>query len=107
MKLSFNEYFLKSGRKLTEVDCSDIFNKFENDVDVLRREVQKKLEEQKMAEEQARLKKLQEQMEREKQLREEEKRKKQKEEEQRKLKAEMEIQRKKEEEERRKQVLRH
>ncbi|XP_044756071.1 myosin heavy chain 95F isoform X1 [Coccinella septempunctata] len=94
---------IKTDQKLTETDCTNIFNKFENDVDVLRREVQRKLEEQKMAEEQARLKKIQEQMEREKKQREEEQRKKQEEEEMRKMKAELEIQRKKAEEERKKQ----
>ncbi|XP_044259516.1 myosin heavy chain 95F isoform X1 [Tribolium madens] len=65
--------------------------------------LQKKLLEQKNAEEQARLRKIQEEMEREKKRKEEEERRLKEEEENRKKKAEMEARRKKEEEERKRQ----
>jgi myosin-6 len=67
--------------------------------------LQKKVQDQKNAEEQARLRKIQEEMEREKKRKEEEERKLREEEENRKKKAEMEARRKKEEEERKKQVI--
>nr|CAD7257110.1 unnamed protein product [Timema shepardi] len=66
-------------------------------------DLQKKLQQQKSAEEQQRLRKIQEEMEREKKLKEEEERRKKEEEETRRLKAEMEIRRKAEEEERKRQ----
>lgn len=65
--------------------------------------LKKKLEQQKVAEEQERLRKIQEEMERERKRKEEEERKREEEEEQRRLKAEMEAKRKKEDEARKKQ----
>ncbi|KAK7108574.1 unconventional myosin-VI-like isoform X2 [Littorina saxatilis] len=66
-------------------------------------DLKKKMESQKEAEEQERLRKIQEEMERERQRKEAEERKRREEDEQRKLKAEMETKRKKEEELRKKQ----
>lgn len=66
--------------------------------------LQKKLQEQKNAEEQERLRKIQEELERQKKLKEEEERKQREEEENRRKKAEIEARRKIEEEERKKQV---
>lgn len=65
--------------------------------------LQKKLQEQKNAEEQERLRKIQEELERQKKLKEEEERKQREEEENRRKKAEMEARRKLEEEQRKKQ----
>lgn len=66
--------------------------------------LEKKVQEQKNAEEQERLRKIQAEIEREKKRKEEEQRKQREEEENRKKKQEMEAKRKKEEDERRKQV---
>ncbi|KAJ8921386.1 hypothetical protein NQ315_003002 [Exocentrus adspersus] len=65
--------------------------------------LQKKLQEQKNAEEQERLRKIQEELERQKKLKEEEERRQREEEENRRKKAEIEARRKQEEEERRRQ----
>ncbi|XP_063243579.1 myosin heavy chain 95F isoform X2 [Bacillus rossius redtenbacheri] len=65
--------------------------------------LQKKLQQQKIAEEQERMRKIQEEMEREKQRKEEEERKKREEEETKRLKMEMEARRKAEEEQRKRQ----
>nr|CAI5863965.1 unnamed protein product [Callosobruchus analis] len=65
--------------------------------------LQKKLQEERIAEEQERLRKIQEEMERQKKLKEEEERKIREEEEHRKMKVEMEARRKAEELERKKQ----
>lgn len=65
-------------------------------------DLKKQLEQQKIKEEQERLRKIQEEMERERKRKEEEERKRKQEEEERRQKAEMEARRKKEEEERKK-----
>ncbi|KRT78215.1 Myosin head, partial [Oryctes borbonicus] len=65
--------------------------------------LQKRVDEQKNAEEQERLRKIQEEIEKERKRKEEEERRKREEEEDRRKKAEMEARRKKEEEERKKQ----
>lgn len=66
------------------------------------KEVERRVEQQKVEEEQERLRKIQEQMELERKKREEEERKRKQEEEERKLRMEIEARRKQEEEERRK-----
>ncbi|XP_053396881.1 unconventional myosin-VI-like isoform X2 [Mercenaria mercenaria] len=76
----------------------DLINKMNRNLDDLKNQ----LEQQKVKEEQERLRKIQEEMERERKRKEEEERKRKQEEEERKLKAEMEAKRKKEEEERKK-----
>ncbi|XP_060551449.1 unconventional myosin-VI-like, partial [Ruditapes philippinarum] len=76
----------------------DLINKMNRNLDDLKNQ----LEQQKVKEEQERLRKIQEEMERERKRKEEEERKRKQEEEDRKLKAEMEAKRKKEEEERKK-----
>lgn len=76
----------------------DLINKMNRSLDALKNQ----LEQQKIKEEQERLRKIQEEMERERKRKEEEERKRKQEEEERKLKAEMEAKRKKEEEERKK-----
>ncbi|KAI4457701.1 myosin [Holotrichia oblita] len=78
---------------------TQLLNKMNQEMTTLQRRVQ----EQKIAEEQERLRKIQEEMERERKRKEEEERRKREEEEDRKKKAEMEARRKKEEEERKKQ----
>ncbi|KAL4232927.1 Unconventional myosin-VI [Mactra antiquata] len=76
----------------------DLINKMNRNLDDLKNQ----LEQQKVKEEQERLRKIQEEMERERKRKEEEERKRKQEEEDRRLKAEMEAKRKKEEEERKK-----
>ncbi|GFS27455.1 unconventional myosin-VI-like [Elysia marginata] len=78
-------------------------NTLATNMDVLLQDLKKRLEQQKSAEEQERLRKIQEQMEIERKRREEEERKRKEEEEQRKLKAELEKKRQREEEARKKQ----
>lgn len=78
-------------------------NSLATNMDVLLKDLKKRLEDQKSKEEQERLRKIQEQMELERKQREEEERKRKEEEEQRKMKAELERKRQKEEEIRKKQ----
>lgn len=78
----------------------DLVKKVDQQVDLLN----DRLQEQRIAEEQARLQQIQKEMERQKMLKEQEEKKIREEEEMRRLKAEMEIRRKKEEEQRKKQV---
>ncbi|KAF5299207.1 hypothetical protein FQA39_LY02380 [Lamprigera yunnana] len=78
---------------------NELLGKFDNQMNTLN----KKLLDQKNAEEQERLRKIQEEMERERKRKEEEEQRLREEEENRRKKAEMEARRKKEEEERKKQ----
>lgn len=78
-------------------------NTLATNMDVLLQDLKKRLEQQKSAEEQERLRKIQEQMEIERKRREEEERKRKEEEEQRRMKAELEKKRQREEEQRKKQ----
>lgn len=102
-----NTSHMKSLQREEAIDSSTIeglynqlLEKLNNQMNLLRQKVQ----EQKNAEEQARLRKIQEEMEAEKRRKEEEERKAKEEEEIRKKKAEIEARRKREEEERKKQV---
>lgn len=79
---------------------NQILEKVNNQMNLL----QKKVQDQKNAEEQERLRKMREEMEAEKRRKEEEERRLREEEENRKKKAEIEARRKREEEERKKQV---
>ncbi|KAF5307261.1 hypothetical protein FQR65_LT06977 [Abscondita terminalis] len=78
---------------------NELLGKLDNQMNTLK----KKVQDQKNAEEQERLRKIQEEMEREKKRKEEEERRLREEEENRRKKAEMEVRRKQEEEQRRKQ----
>ncbi|XP_046550361.1 LOW QUALITY PROTEIN: unconventional myosin-VI-like [Haliotis rubra] len=97
--------FIKKIRStdMTREQLNTDYSRFIASMDQMLLELKKKLEQQKIAEEQERLRKIQEEMEREKKEKEEEERKRKEEELQRKQKAEMEARRKKEEEERKKQ----
>ncbi|XP_076466820.1 unconventional myosin-VI-like isoform X2 [Babylonia areolata] len=88
---------------LTREEMSRTTNTLMTNMDTSLADLKKKLEQQKVAEEQERLRKIQEEMEKERKRKEEEERKRREEEEQRKLKAEMEMKRKKEEDARKKQ----
>ncbi|XP_076444553.1 unconventional myosin-VI-like [Babylonia areolata] len=88
---------------ITWEEMSSTTNQLMTKMDTSLADLKKKLEQQKVAEEQERLRKIQEEMERERKRKEEEERKRKEEEEQRRLKAEMEAKRKKEEEARKKQ----
>ncbi|XP_041352149.1 unconventional myosin-VI-like [Gigantopelta aegis] len=88
---------------MTREQLNQCHNQFISNMDQVLGNLKKKLENQKNAEEQERLRKIEEERERERKRKEEEERKRREEEEQRKLKAEMEKKRKKEEEEKRKQ----
>lgn len=79
---------------------NQLVDKVNNQMNLL----QKKVQDQKSAEEQARLRKIREEMEAEKRRKEEEERRVREEEENRRKKAEIEARRKREEEERKKQV---
>lgn len=83
----------------------DLHNQLLDKVNQQMNLLQKKIQEQKNAEEQERLRKIQAEMEKERLRKEEEERRFLQEEENRKKKAEMEARRKQEEEERKKQVL--
>ncbi|CAG9815351.1 unnamed protein product [Phaedon cochleariae] len=94
---------IKKDAKIDKATAENLHKTLVDQVNMQMANLQKKLDEQKMAEEQARLRKVQEEMERQRRLKEEEERKRLEEEENRRLKAEMEARRKIEEEERRKQ----
>ncbi|XP_008201419.1 myosin heavy chain 95F isoform X1 [Tribolium castaneum] len=94
---------IKKEDKMAASALDGLYKQLVAKVDKQMDSLQKKLLEQKNAEEQARLKKIQEEMEREKKRKEEEERRLREEEENRKKKAEMEARRKKEEEERKRQ----
>lgn len=89
---------------MTAAAVDTLHNQLLNKVNQQMGLLQKKVQEQKNAEEQERLRKIQAEMERERKRKEEEERKLREDEENRKKKAEMEARRKKEEEERKKQV---
>lgn len=91
----------KVSAKTVEGLQNQLLEKVNNQMNLL----QKKVQDQKNAEEQERLRKIREEMEAEKRRKEEEERKLKEEEENRKKKAEIEARRKREEEERKKQVL--
>ncbi|KAL8606769.1 Unconventional myosin-VI [Nucella lapillus] len=90
---------------ISREEMSRTTNTLMTNMDTSLSELKKKLEQQKEAEEQDRLRKIQEEMERERKRKEDEERKRREEDEQRKLKAEMEMKRKKEEETRKKQEV--
>lgn len=90
--------------KISKDKVDQLYTNIESKVELERTNVQKKLQEQKLAEEQERLRKIQQEMELEKKRKEEEERKRLEEEENRRLRAEMEAKRKKEEEEERKKI---
>jgi myosin-6 len=94
---------IKKDDKIKPAAVDSLYTQLVAKVDQQMGALQKKVQDQKNAEEQARLRKIQEEMEREKKRKEEEERKLREEEENRKKKAEMEARRKKEEEERKKQ----
>nr|XP_023013286.1 myosin heavy chain 95F isoform X2 [Leptinotarsa decemlineata] len=94
---------IKSDDKLDKASVGNLYVKLLEKVNLQMAALQKKLQDQKIAEEQERLRKIQEEMERQRKLKEEEERRLKEEEENRRLKAEMEARRKREEEERLKQ----
>ncbi|KAK3696816.1 hypothetical protein RRG08_016866 [Elysia crispata] len=99
------ENFVKKIRttNMSREEMMRMTNTLATNMDVLLQDLKKRLEQQKSAEEQERLRKIQEQMEIERKRREEEERKRKEEEEQRRLKAELEKKRQREEEQRKKQ----
>jgi myosin VI len=94
---------IKSNDRITEKEIKANFKKLEHQAEELMKGMRTKLEQQKSAEEQARLRKIQEEMAREKKRKEEEERKRLEEEEFRRLRSEMELKRKAEEDARRRQ----
>ncbi|KAK3097679.1 hypothetical protein FSP39_012037 [Pinctada imbricata] len=87
---------------ISKEEMQRTYNNLLTQVDKTFQDLRHKLDEQKVKEEQERLRKIQEEMEREKKRKEEEERRKKQEEEERRLKMELEAKRKKEEEERKK-----
>lgn len=96
---------IKKDEKIKPAAVEALYKGLVAKVDKQMSDLQKKLLEQKNAEEQARLKKIQEELEREKKRKEEEEARLREEEENRRKKAEIEAKRKKEEEERKRQVI--
>ncbi|XP_018568271.1 myosin heavy chain 95F isoform X2 [Anoplophora glabripennis] len=94
---------IKSDDKINPKAAQALYTDLVAKVNLQMAALQKKLQEQKNAEEQERLRKIQEELERQKRLKEEEERKQREEEENRRKKAEIEARRKLEEEERKKQ----
>ena len=94
---------IKSNDRITEKEIKANFKKLEHQAEELMKGMRTKLEQQKSAEEQSRLRKIQEEMAREKKRKEEEERKRLEEEEFRRLRSEMELKRKAEEDARRRQ----
>ncbi|CAH1101832.1 unnamed protein product, partial [Psylliodes chrysocephalus] len=94
---------IKRDEKIDKTTAENLYKSLVEKVNLQMATLQKKIKEQKNAEEQERLRKIQEELERQRKEKEEEERKIREEEENRKLRAEMEARRKKEEEERRKQ----
>ncbi|XP_050509251.1 myosin heavy chain 95F isoform X2 [Diabrotica virgifera virgifera] len=94
---------IKKDDKIDKATAENLYKSLSDKVNLQMAALQKKIQEQKIADEQERLRKLQEEMERQRKLKEEEERRLREEEENRRLKAEMEARRKIEEEERRKQ----
>ncbi|XP_059475767.1 myosin heavy chain 95F isoform X2 [Neocloeon triangulifer] len=93
---------IKANPKIKPSEVSLLHTQLMNQANTCMATVQKRVETQKIAEEQERIRKLQEEMERERRRKEEEERKKREEDDTRKKKMEMEARRKIEEEERRK-----
>jgi len=89
--------------KITPTEVDRLYTQLMNMTNSQMNQLQKKVQDQKNAEEQERLRKIQEEMEKEKKHKEEEERKKREQEENRRKKIEMEARRKAEEEERRRQ----
>ncbi|CAG9853814.1 unnamed protein product [Phyllotreta striolata] len=94
---------IKKDDKIDKIAVENLYKTLAKQVNLQMGALQKKIEEQKIAEEQERLKKIQEELEKQRKAKEEEERQLREEEENRRLKAEMEARRKQEEEERRKQ----
>ncbi|XP_069688949.1 myosin heavy chain 95F isoform X2 [Periplaneta americana] len=94
---------IKREEKIKPGEVDKLYTQLMNTTNTQMNQLQKKVQQQKNAEEQERLRKIQEEMEREKKRKEEEERKKREEEENRRKKIEMEARRKAEEEERRRQ----
>lgn len=94
---------IKREEKITPTEVDRQYMQLMNEMNSQMSRLQKKVQEQKNAEEQERLRKIQEEIEKEKKRKEEEERKKREEEENRRKKIEMEARRKAEEEERRRQ----
>ncbi|XP_056632356.1 myosin heavy chain 95F isoform X2 [Diorhabda sublineata] len=94
---------IKKNEKMDKAAIEDLYKSLVDKVNQQMASLQKKIQEQKIAEEQERLRKIQEELEKQRKLKEEEERRLREEEENRRLKAEMEARRKIEEEERRKQ----
>ncbi|XP_071051192.1 myosin heavy chain 95F isoform X2 [Onthophagus taurus] len=92
---------IKNNDKITVKDVENLYVQAVNKVNAQMATLHKRVQDQKNAEEQERIRKLQEEMERERKRKEEEERLRKEEEENRRKKAEMETRRKKEEEERR------
>lgn len=94
---------IQRDEKITPTEVDRLYTQLMNMANSQMNQLQKKVRDQKNAEEQERLRKIQEEMEKEKKRKEEEERKKREEEENRRKKIEMEARRKAEEEERRRQ----
>jgi len=94
---------IQRNEKITPTEVDRLYTQLMNMTNSQMNQLQKKIQEQKNAEEQERLRKIQEEMEKERKHKEEEERKKREEEENRRKKIEMEARRKAEEEERRRQ----
>ncbi|XP_055381599.1 myosin heavy chain 95F isoform X4 [Condylostylus longicornis] len=94
---------IKANKNIRPQEIDDILNNTNSEINNLTKNLNLKLQEQRQAEEQERLRKIQAALEAERRAREEEERKKKEEEEIRRLKAEMETRRKAEEIERLKQ----
>ncbi|PNF18978.1 Myosin heavy chain 95F [Cryptotermes secundus] len=94
---------IKRDEKIKPAEVDELYTHLLNTTNSQMNQLQKKVQEQKNAEEQERLRKIQEEMEKEKRRKEEEERRKREEEENRRRKIEMEARRKAEEEERRRQ----
>lgn len=102
--LLLSNVFLQREATIKSNLIDGLYNQLLEKVNEQMKQLQKKVQEQKNAEEQERLRKIQEEMEKEKRRKEEEEQRLREEEENRKKKAEIEARRKKEEEERKKQV---
>lgn len=94
---------IKRDEKIKPAEVDKMYTHLLNTTNSQMNQLQKKVQEQKNAEEQERLRKIQEEMEKEKRRKEEEERRKREEEENRRRKIEMEARRKAEEEERKRQ----
>jgi len=96
---------IKANAKIKVEEINTLYTQLMNKANSLMGALQKKLESQKSAEEQERLRKIQQEMEKQKKQKEEEERQKREEEDNKKKKTEMEARRKQEEEVRKRQEL--